>query len=245
MGRGAGHKSTLRTAAPARRGGPGRDGSGRPLDPGQDVGEHLLALVVAQQQMPAVEVGGDRAGSRRAASPRTGATPAAARSGRARPGAPASAGAGRAPPSWPSVISSTSPATPSSLRVAQVERVAPQRAQHLDIVRGLAPEIAAADPQGRGDAGQDAQGRPVGRRAGRHRSRPPVRPGSGRPPAAASGDAMAAIATEAPMLSPSTNTGSPGWRRSADSTAASSARTNSGVPGQLPRAGCAPKPGWS
>ena len=35
-----------------------------PVDPGQDVGEHPLALVVAQQQMPAVEIGDDRAGGR-------------------------------------------------------------------------------------------------------------------------------------------------------------------------------------
>ena len=36
-------------------------GQGRAVDPGQDVREDFFALVVAQQQVPAVEIGGDAA----------------------------------------------------------------------------------------------------------------------------------------------------------------------------------------
>ena len=119
--------------------------------------------------------------------------------------------------------------------MAQVERVAAQGPQHLDVVRGLPAQPAAADPQHRGELGQDAAGWRGRRPAGRRRSRPRVQRGSGRPPAGGSGPAMAASATAPPMLSPSTKTGSPGWRCRADATASSRARTSSGVPGQRPR----------
>ena len=173
--------SIIRTAAAARRAGRGRTAvaaaRSRPR-----CRRTPLPLLIAQQQVPAVGIGHDGAVARVAGSPRSG-RPTAGGTIWSRAPSSTSIGSRRLRRDRLGLAPSGRPGRPSaSMRVSlQIERVAAERAQHLDIVRGLRRfSVPRTHPQRRQHGGQDAQDGAVGGRQVARRSRPPGPPGSAR-----------------------------------------------------------------
>ena len=190
-----------RTAAAGRRAGPGRTAvAAASIQAG--CRRRRLALMVAQQQVPALEVGDDRAALARqrrheaAGRPRRHHLVAGAQQHQRRRLQLRRHRLGLAP--------SGRPARPRRRYGSRAGRAGRGRARAAS---GCCPRPALGLPpltRSAATGGQDRSVGPVGRSAGPGRSRPPGAARISPSTAGACGRASAAIATAAPMLSPST-----------------------------------------